>query len=817
LTAGRALELSRTITSNIFILQAPDAVTAAREAHRLAALTEVVACYPVMRREAAPHGPYAPRSNDPFAIPYFFTGLGQTIESQWPIEDRDGNSARLGVDLNVMAAWPFGSGQGVTVAVADTGLEMNHPELVARLAGAPHFNFDAQNTSAGPYGGGQFDPLATFWTHGTSVAGLIAAEGNNGRGMIGVAPLASLASWLIYTTNGTLVSDERLMDMYQFVSDIVGVQNHSWGAGNGFRQQGGPTLLEQVGIEKAVTLGRRGLGTVLVRSVGNDRNILASANDDGYVDDPQVIAVGAVNKSGRATSYSEPGSCVLVGAPGGGGDSNQGLLTLDLVGSDRGVNSGVIYFGDVADYRFGVQGFIGTSASAPLVSGVAALLLSANTNLNYRDVQQILLLSARHWDLADPDIATNGAGFLVSHNLGFGVPNAGHAAWLARTWSNRPALVTLTATDSQRLPIPDNGLRVEVSGTDIPPALASIPSFPTFAPHPDEPTPALPLVDIGVADTVPPINLTNKGALILRGATTFEAKISNAAQAGAAFVVIYNSTNGGGFNLGLVSGTDYSPIPAVFIGNTTGETLKSLFQTNATARARLRLLNADKTFQVNSTLLCEQVGVRVQTDHPLRGDLRITLLSPQGTRSVLQHFNDDTFPGPADWTYWTTHDFLESSAGNWTVSFSDEFAGATGSVRSVRLMIRGTQITDSDHDGLDDAWETSSLGSLAYGPKDDPDGDGFSNAREQIMGTNPQVSDILSTPDLSRWGLFGSSFMRLSWPSAPQYSYELRGGTNIGSLSLITNLPGGFPETEWFDPFTTSQNKFFQVRALQAP
>ena len=183
----------------------------------------------------------------------------------------------------------------------------------------------------------------------------------------------------------------------------------------------------------------------------------------------------------------------------------------------------------------------------------------------------------------------------------------------------------------------------------------------------------------------------------------------------------------------------------------------------------------------------------------------------------MQHFNDDTNPGPTDWTYWTTHHFLERSAGDWTVSITDEFGGAVGNILSASLILRGTQITDSDRDGLDDAWEISRLGSLAYGPKDDPDGDGFSNAREQLMGTNPQGSDILSAPNLSRWGLFGSQMMRLSWASAPLYNYEIRGGSNLTVLNLITNLPGQFPETELFVPFSTSQNGFFKVKAFQSP
>src|SRR5439155_4213512 len=95
-----------------------------------------------------------------------------------------------------------------------------------------------------------------------------------------------------------------------------------------------------------------------------------------------------------------------------------------------------------------------------------------------------------------------------------------------------------------------------------------------------------------------------------------------------------------------------------------GEALKALFATNVSALAQIRLNSTSYVFSITNTLLCEHVGVRVLTDHPLRGDLRITLVSPAGTRSVLQRYNTDTSSGPVDWTYYSTHHFYETSAGN---------------------------------------------------------------------------------------------------------------------------------------------------------
>src|SRR5262249_188769 len=155
------------------------------------------------------------------------------------------------------------------------------------------------------------------------------------------------------------------------------------------------------------------------------------------------------------------------------------------------------------------------------VAGIAALVLSANTNLTYRDVQQILLLSARHFDPADPDVLPNGAGLLVGHNDGFGVPAAGHAVKLARQWTRRPAATTVNGHWSGPLSIPDDGLRLLMTGDGVPPELASIRCLAGTGPHADTPTLMAPLIDLGLATNAIPIDLRGKAALIERGTNNF--------------------------------------------------------------------------------------------------------------------------------------------------------------------------------------------------------------------------------------------------------------------------------------------------------
>ena len=95
---------------------------------------------------------------------------------------------------------------------------------------------------------------------------------------------------------------------------------------------------------------------------------------------------------------------------------------------------------------------------------------------------------------------------------------------------------------------------------------------------------------------------------------------------------------------------------------------------------------------------------------------------------------------------------------------------------------------------------------------DDPDRDGYSNMREQLMGTDPKSAGPPFRLDLSRWN---QSLARLSWPSSSNFTYEIWGGTNVAAPSLITTVPGRFPETEWFTPYNApSRNAIRQFRQL---
>src|SRR5262249_23588024 len=154
----------------------------------------------------------------------------------------------------------------------------------------------------------------------------------------------------------------------------------------------------------------------------------------------------------------------------------------------------------------------------------------ANTNLTARDVQHILAQSARHYDFADPSVRTNGAGFRFSHNVGFGIPDAGFAVQLAKGWSNRPPIKQVTVESNVIQAIPDDALRALCAAPGISSSLTNIHSLPSLGAHADDPTPVLPLVYVGQANSDLTSNLQGKAALIQRGTSFFRDKIARAAQ-----------------------------------------------------------------------------------------------------------------------------------------------------------------------------------------------------------------------------------------------------------------------------------------------
>jgi subtilisin-like proprotein convertase family protein len=774
------------LDARTYVVECATPLGARLQAEALALRGDVEWARPVTRPAIRRHFAYSAAPNDPYYPRQAHLDPAQPVNG----------AVDLAATINARGAWAITRGEGVLVGIGDDGLDLTHLDLLPNLT-APSRNFFTDSDSGAH--------MRSSYYHGTAVAGLIGARGDNGVGVSGVAPQAGLGALVIWNAADEILDDAGLAEVFAFRNDALAVQSHSWGNSD-FLFLEMPAIQARA-ISNAVTAGRSGRGVVFVRSAGNMRtedynfaNGVGDANIDAYANDLMHITVAAVRSDGRVASYSVTGACILVAAPGGEDTGGlAGLVTTDPRGT-KGENR-VVDPGDPtsADYLFGSKAFVGTSAAAPVVSGVVALVLAANPQLGWRDVQQILALTARQVDTTDPDLQVNGAGLRVSHNTGFGVVDAGAAARLAQRWHNRPATVHQTWLDTNSTVIPDQGFRVRVSGDGVPENLRNLPATGGTGRYPDLPTEEVPLIDAGAGDAGLP-TLGEAGALLRRSGTPFNTKLNSATAAGAAFALIAN--NVGTTERVLMLDTDFTRIPAASIGLNDGAALRALVATNVTVHARLALDSAVRSFTVTEPLLVEHVRLRLRWDHPRQGDLRVTLRSPAGTLSVLHRPGTVDDPPLGGWTYGSTLHLGESSLGVWTLAVTDIglAAGIAGTLHEVELQLDGVAISDADADGLDDDWERRWFAGLAAGPKDDPDADGWNNAAEQLQGSDPTRANDPFVPVISLL----PNGVRVSWPATDSAAYELWSAPTAGGPWSPQSVPPKFPEGGLFRPAAES-------------
>lgn len=354
------------------------------------------------------------------------------LTNQWHLVNEGQRGYVPGVDVNAEEAWDIATGAGIRVAVLDSGVDTDHPDLVV-IDGRDYVDDDDSS-----------DPDNDD-NHGTAAAGLVAATGNNGVGMVGVAYEAEIYGIRILSegdSTGGATTEEIYQAFVEAVDNGAHVINNSWGPGDfrctGYALPG--AFLDA--FEYVENEGRDGLGTVNVFSAGNSG---CDITNDGLLEHPSIIGVAAVTGFDRRAGYSNFGPWVDIGAP-----SNR-IATLDLAG-EAGGNTNVD--GDL-DYT---GNFGGTSASAPQVAGVAALMLEANPRLTAADVRQVLCDTAVKIDITRADYDELGfsplygcgridAGAAVRVVANLGAPDAPELATAATQVSNPVVLRWPDATD----------------------------------------------------------------------------------------------------------------------------------------------------------------------------------------------------------------------------------------------------------------------------------------------------------------------------------------------------------------------------------
>lgn len=309
-------------------------------------------------------------------IVIFVFPLNNTFASQLPIPNEEITSLEWGLySIEAPKAWSLGvSGKGITVAVIDTGVDMNVGDLKENLI--PGYNALTEGTS--------FAETIDNHGHGTQIASLIAGNGK-GLGLMGVAPEAKILPVKVFGNSG---GDD-------FVSVGKGVK---WAADHGaqiINLSFGSSSMD-VSLKEAVKYAQS-KGSLIVAAVGNhsneeDTNILFPASM------PEVVAVGALTKDNSVASFSNTGNGLDFVAPGT-------KILSDSIGIS-GENELIFTYG--------------TSLATPFVSGVAALLWSAHPELTSRQVISIIKLSAKRLDES-----------VRSSISGYGLPNAYRAIKIA--------------------------------------------------------------------------------------------------------------------------------------------------------------------------------------------------------------------------------------------------------------------------------------------------------------------------------------------------------------------------------------------------
>ncbi|CCA94046.1 S8 family serine peptidase [Novosphingobium sp. PP1Y] len=333
---------------------------------------------------------------------------------QWYLD----GSSLSSLSIDVYSVWKEYVGTGVKIGVIDSQIDYTNAELKKAYDTTHDYNF-ALNTDA-PV----IDPNDLPLFHGTSVAGIISAEANNDFGIVGIASGASLIGL------GIDYSSDAATD--QIVSALkastgLDVVNNSWSFVANLADNFAKNSQYQDALVELASQGRAGLGTSVVFAAGN-AGTSGTSNYHNFQNSPYTVAVGAVDPNGSPSSFTSLGANVLISAAG------RDIYTTDLKDRFDTVN--------------------GTSFAAPAVSAAIGLMLEANPELGYRDVQQILARSAHREGLADSanwgdgwrtNGATdfNGGGLHFSDAFGYGFLNVHDAVRLAETWSSQKTFATL--------------------------------------------------------------------------------------------------------------------------------------------------------------------------------------------------------------------------------------------------------------------------------------------------------------------------------------------------------------------------------------
>lgn len=347
----------------------------------------------------------------------------------WHLHNTGQGGGKEDIDPNLPEAWSInpGGSSSIVIGVVDDGVAIDHPDLhnwvnPGEIADSGvdddgngwiddifGWNFVLNNNSS--------FPTTANDNHGTAVAGVAAARGDNGIGVAGAAYNSRVLGAGIFRGNA-VAQDALIASAIYYASgrtrdglgtwDAAQIVNHSWGGG------GASNAINEA-LQWASTSARNGTGVLQVIASGNSFGAVSyparlSASIDG------VIAVGAINNFGEKSNYSNFGPELDIVTPSN--DTRPGYLAIDT--TDRIGDAGYA----TGDYTgTGSTGFGGTSSATPLASGIGALALSTAGNrgveLSAGDLKKLMRNNTKLAGSSAYSLTTG-----RNNQLGYGLLNA---------------------------------------------------------------------------------------------------------------------------------------------------------------------------------------------------------------------------------------------------------------------------------------------------------------------------------------------------------------------------------------------------------
>ncbi|MEO7328601.1 MAG: S8 family serine peptidase [Minicystis sp.] len=272
-------------------------------------------------------------------------------------------------NLRMPEAWSLTLGDpSSSIVIVDTGCDLTHPDLVAKMDPGRDVVDGDDDPSPG------LDEMGS--AHGTSCAGLAGAATNNEVGIAGACPACRLRC--VRLLNGKALPLSADVEAFQFALDKgAAVVSNSWG----FTQHVAVPVMLADAINNVFDHGRGGKGALVLFAAGNDDRVL---KDDELEAVRGVLCIGAINNFDEQAPFTNSGNALDLVAP-------TGTLTTDISGAAGD---------DPTDYT---NHFGGTSSSCPVAAGIAGLLVSAAPDLTSAELYAVLIKTARPAPFAQPD------------------------------------------------------------------------------------------------------------------------------------------------------------------------------------------------------------------------------------------------------------------------------------------------------------------------------------------------------------------------------------------------------------------------------